>query len=49
MADCSLEANRTLQFQRIIFTLQIGMIVVMSLLFLSRGQMPGVDLLGLPY
>jgi membrane-associated phospholipid phosphatase len=47
MADCTLEANRTFQFQRIIFSLQIGMIVVMSLLFLSRGKMPGIDLLGL--
>jgi membrane-associated phospholipid phosphatase len=47
MADCSVEANRTFQYQRLIFTLQIGMIVVMSLFFLSKGQLPGIDLLGL--
>jgi membrane-associated phospholipid phosphatase len=47
MTDYAVETNRTFQYQRTIFTLQIGMIMVMSLLFLSKGVMPGIDLLGL--
>jgi membrane-associated phospholipid phosphatase len=47
MADCSLEAKRSLQYQRIILSLQIFMIVIMAVLFLGQGKLPGIDLLAL--
>jgi membrane-associated phospholipid phosphatase len=47
MSDGSVEANRSLQYQRIILSLQIAMIVIMAVLFLGQGKLPGLDLLAL--
>jgi membrane-associated phospholipid phosphatase len=45
MADCSVEAKRSLKFQRLILSMQIVVIVIMTVLLLRRGKPPGVDLL----
>jgi membrane-associated phospholipid phosphatase len=47
MADTILEAKRPINFQRKILAIQMLMIVVMSLLILAQGKMPGWDMVGL--
>jgi membrane-associated phospholipid phosphatase len=45
MADSSVEQKRSLHFQRLILSMQFAMIVIMALLFLDQGKLPGIDLL----
>jgi membrane-associated phospholipid phosphatase len=45
MAAYSLEAKPSLQFQKIILSLQIGMILLISILFLNQGLLPGIDVI----
>ncbi len=47
MADCSAEPKRSHQYLRTILILQIVMIVIMAVLYLGQGKLPGIDLLAL--
>ncbi len=47
MTDIILEAKRPFSIQRTVLVIQMIMIAVMSVLILSRGKLPGLDMAGL--